>query len=272
MYSTNATFTKQYNVDAEDGDFRLSAVSLRTELEKMVNEYLRCANARDFEKLKLADRILMLKKKNIFSSEYINGLYVVKSVGNLGAHGEKVTKVKIDKAIKTYDDLESEKEFYKEKISEAVKRIPQKIERSVEVNNETPKMKEKDYSGKIFGIIKVAIITLILIKVASRILSPGIDFVKKSLNIGNTINMEKVKEDFVSNALNTFKLDKGEKHRPGAAIWLQDKGIMSGKAYSSNENVVTVSDTGTVTAKGSGVAYVVIKKGSLYQAYKYIVN
>ncbi len=58
--------------------------------------------------------------------------------------------------------------------------------------------------------------------------------------------------DFVPDPLNTVYLSVGQRHKPNAAIW------SSITVYSSDESVVTVTDTGTVTAVGPGEAYVVI--------------
>ena len=82
---------------------------------------------------------------------------------------------------------------------------------------------------------------------------------------------EKVIENFVPSRLNTFTLKVGDEHKPGASIWLQG-GDNTGSAYSSNTEVVTVSEYGIVTAVGEGSAYVVIASSStVYDVYRYDV-
>ena len=70
-----------------------------------------------------------------------------------------------------------------------------------------------------------------------------------------TLDYDAIIESFVSDNLNTFELTVGEAHAPGAAIWL-DSG--KGSVYTSDENVVTVTELGKVTAVGEGTAYVII--------------
>ncbi len=80
---------------------------------------------------------------------------------------------------------------------------------------------------------------------------------------------EELIDSFVSDKLNTFSLEIGESHKPGAAIWLQNG---SGKVYSSDESVATITKYGKVTAVGEGTAYIVIKSGSLSDVYRYDVR
>lgn len=78
-------------------------------------------------------------------------------------------------------------------------------------------------------------------------------------------------DEFVPSSLNTFELTIGDTHAPDARMWLQSG---NGTTYSSDENVVTVTDGGKVTAVGEGSAYVVItatKDGKMYMVYRYDV-
>ena len=82
--------------------------------------------------------------------------------------------------------------------------------------------------------------------------------------------VKKVIEDFVSNGLNTFNLSLGEVHKPSAAVWLSNG---TGTVYSSDENVVTISEYGKVTAVGKGIAHIVIvSMTGMSQVYQYIVE
>ena len=76
---------------------------------------------------------------------------------------------------------------------------------------------------------------------------------------------------YVQSPLNTFELTVGDAHSPTAAVWLKN-GNGSGTSYSSDENVVTVSEYGKVTAVGAGSAYVVITGlGDMFEVYRYDV-
>lgn len=81
-------------------------------------------------------------------------------------------------------------------------------------------------------------------------------------------DFESALEDFVSSKLNTYTLEVGEKHAPGASVWAQGGGAT---CHSSDESVVTVSAGGTVTAVGEGTAYVAIDTGHMYDMYRYDV-
>lgn len=85
-----------------------------------------------------------------------------------------------------------------------------------------------------------------------------------------TLDYDAIIESFVSDNLNTFELTVGEAHAPGAAIWL-DSG--KGSVYTSDENVVTVTELGKVTAVGEGTAYVIIgaQGNRMYDTYCYHV-
>ena len=73
----------------------------------------------------------------------------------------------------------------------------------------------------------------------------------------------------VSTPLNTTRLMVGSSHTHTSAVWLRGSGSA---CYSTDEAVVTVSATGTVTAMGAGKAFVVITAGNLYSVQKYIVE
>ena len=83
------------------------------------------------------------------------------------------------------------------------------------------------------------------------------------------VSYDEMIDSFVSTKLNTFSLQVGGEHKPGAALWLQSG---AGSVYSSDESVVTVSDLGKVTAVGEGTAYVVIKSMTLFEVYRYDVT
>ena len=84
----------------------------------------------------------------------------------------------------------------------------------------------------------------------------------------NKITYKDMIDSLVSDALNTFEMTVGEEHKPGASLWLQN----GGTAYSSDENVVTISNLGKVTAVGEGSAYIIITFGNtLFQVYRYDV-
>lgn len=85
---------------------------------------------------------------------------------------------------------------------------------------------------------------------------------KKELDYDAIIN------SFVSDELNTYELTVGEAHAPQATLWLKSG---DGSVYTSDENVVTVTDLGKVTAVGEGTAYVIIAGNTKYQTYCYHV-
>lgn len=86
----------------------------------------------------------------------------------------------------------------------------------------------------------------------------------------SNIDYDKIIESFTPTSLNTIKCTIGRVHTPSSAVWLSSG---KGEVYSSDENVVTVSELGKVTAVGPGTAYVIISvnDGSLYEAYQYTV-
>ena len=82
-------------------------------------------------------------------------------------------------------------------------------------------------------------------------------------------DFEKAIDDFSETTMNTKTLKIGETHRPTAAkVWAED-----GNCYSSDEDVVTVAEDGTVTAEGEGTAYVaIVSSTGMYELYCYKVN
>ena len=87
-------------------------------------------------------------------------------------------------------------------------------------------------------------------------------------NITKQFDFETAISEFTSTSLNTTTLKPGEKDTPGAAIWTSSDRT---NCYSSDENVVTVSANGVVTAVGEGTAYVAIDIGSMSKVYRYDV-
>ena len=84
------------------------------------------------------------------------------------------------------------------------------------------------------------------------------------------LDYEAIIDSFVSDELNTYELTVGEAHAPQAKFWLKSG---DGSVYTSDENVVTVTDLGKVTAVGEGTAYVIIggTGNEMYQTYCYHV-
>ena len=109
---------------------------------------------------------------------------------------------------------------------------------------------------KILAILIVAVIALAAVSCGSQ---------------KTNLDYDKMIDSYVQSPLNTFKLTVGEAHSPTASVWLQ-KGSSKGTAYSSDENVVTVSEYGKVAAVGAGSAYVVITGlGGMFEVYRYDV-
>ncbi len=84
------------------------------------------------------------------------------------------------------------------------------------------------------------------------------------------IDYQTMIDSFVSGPLNTFELVVGDEAAPQASIWLKDG---EGTVYTDNENVVTVTELGKVTAMGEGSAHVVITgpDDSMFEVYRYDV-
>lgn len=84
------------------------------------------------------------------------------------------------------------------------------------------------------------------------------------------LDYDAIIDSFVSDELNTYELTLGEAHAPQATLWLKSG---DGSVYTSDENVVTVTDLGKVTAVGEGTAYVIIaaEGNEMYQTYCYHV-
>ena len=81
-------------------------------------------------------------------------------------------------------------------------------------------------------------------------------------------DFESAVSEFTSTPLNTTKLEIGKTHTPSAALWTQTG---AATCYSSDENIVTVAEDGTVTAVGEGTAYVAIQSMGTYNLYRYDV-
>ena len=76
-------------------------------------------------------------------------------------------------------------------------------------------------------------------------------------------------DNFVEGPGNNFILNVGEKEKPISAVWTTGG---NGAVYSNNTNVATVAPNGTITAVGSGTAYVVIMgSANIYQVIRVIV-
>lgn len=83
------------------------------------------------------------------------------------------------------------------------------------------------------------------------------------------LDYDEIIDSFVADTYNTFKLEVGETHKPSAALWVK-KG--NGQVYSSDEDVVTVTKYGKVTAEEPGTAYVIIVGSTgMYEVYQYTV-
>ncbi len=81
-------------------------------------------------------------------------------------------------------------------------------------------------------------------------------------------------ENFSESSLNTHTLEVGDTYSPGETVW-----VLNGYeeyCHTSDEDVVTVSPYGKVTAVGRGTAYVVIESpvsgGSMYGIHKIYVK
>ncbi len=84
------------------------------------------------------------------------------------------------------------------------------------------------------------------------------------------LDYDAIIESFVESTLNTFELYIDDTHAPIANVWLKNG---KGSVYTSDENVVTVTELGKVTAVGEGSAYVIIGAmgNSMYEVYRYDV-
>lgn len=83
-----------------------------------------------------------------------------------------------------------------------------------------------------------------------------------------TFDFETAISEFESTSLNTYTLKLGETDTPNAAIWTKNGGAI---CHSSDENIVTISNKGVVTAVGEGTAYVAIDTGRMNKVYRYDV-
>ena len=104
--------------------------------------------------------------------------------------------------------------------------------------------------------LTVMVIAILMLTIASiPAMAAGFDF-------------ETAIAEFSSNNMNTFTLEVGKTHTPTGALMAQ-QGMAT--CYSSDETIVTVSSTGTVTAVAEGTAYVAIDANGLSQVYRYDV-
>lgn len=89
-------------------------------------------------------------------------------------------------------------------------------------------------------------------------------------SVSKELDYDEIIESFVESPLNTFELYIDDAHAPTATVWLKNG---MGSVYTSDENVVTVTKLGKVTAVGEGSAYVIIAgMGNLmYEVYRYDV-
>ena len=76
-------------------------------------------------------------------------------------------------------------------------------------------------------------------------------------------------DNFVEDHFNVHELDVDEKAKHGYELFARDG---DGEGYSSDESVATISDKGTITAKGKGTAYVLLKAGNSYKVEKVVVG
>ncbi len=85
------------------------------------------------------------------------------------------------------------------------------------------------------------------------------------------IDYQSMIDSFVSDSNNTYELTVGEAHKPHAAVWLESG---TGTVYTDNDQVITVSKYGKVTAVGEGHAHVVItadQTGTQFEVFRYDV-
>ena len=76
-------------------------------------------------------------------------------------------------------------------------------------------------------------------------------------------------DNFVEDHFNVHELDVDEKAKHGYELFARDG---DGEGYSSDESVATISHKGTITAKGKGTAYVLLKAGNTYKVEKVVVG
>ena len=85
------------------------------------------------------------------------------------------------------------------------------------------------------------------------------------------INYEEIIESFVPDKLNTTEMEVGDEDKPTSAVWLQQNGS-NAEIYCDNEDVVTVTKLGKVTAVGFGTAHVIISSGGMWDIHRYNVT
>ena len=75
--------------------------------------------------------------------------------------------------------------------------------------------------------------------------------------------------NFAPTALNTVTLRVGSTYKDSHAVWLQSG---NGTCYTTDPDVVSVSESGLVTALCAGEAFVVIRSGTgMYAIVRYTV-
>ena len=108
-------------------------------------------------------------------------------------------------------------------------------------------------------------------KVSEKIISE-VENTLSSANVNSSreLDYDAIIDSFVESGLNTFELYVGETHAPNASIWLKSG---MGSVYTSDENVVNVTELGKVTALHEGSAYVIISAmgNTMYEVYRYDV-
>lgn len=116
---------------------------------------------------------------------------------------------------------------------------------------------------------KIVLVLMVLVVFSTTGCGIGGRLLKK-VGMRNDLDYEKIIDSFVPDSLNTFELTVGEAHAPQAKVWLKSGG---GSVYTSDENVVTVTELGKVTAISEGTAYVVIGSpgNGLHAVYCYHV-
>lgn len=83
-----------------------------------------------------------------------------------------------------------------------------------------------------------------------------------------TFDFQAVISEFQPNYFNDNTLTVGQTHQALGAIWAD-----SGTCYTSNADVVTIADDGTVTAVGEGTCYVaVVASTGMYEVSRYTVT
>lgn len=105
---------------------------------------------------------------------------------------------------------------------------------------------------------KILVLLLALMMVLAFTGCAGADEFEADLSDLPTIegaDFEELIDDFAEDSFNVIELKSGEKEKPMKADYTLSRG---GKCYSSDESVATVSDSGTIKAKGRGTCYIAL--------------